>query len=101
MCFTQQFGCMWFWKNYKQISKGPKVCFYFVCVCVCVKVSLAVADILVGLVAIPCAVLTNLGEPRHNLPLCLVLLSFLLVLTQVGLLGGLGFFSSLVIFSSH
>ncbi|TMS11706.1 Adenosine receptor A2b [Larimichthys crocea] len=49
-------------------------------------VSLAVADILVGLVAIPCAVLTNLGEPRHNLPLCLVLLSFLLVLTQSSIL---------------
>lgn len=55
-----------------------------VCVCVCVKVSLAVADILVGLLAIPCAVLTDLGQPRHNLPLCLVLLSILMVLTQVG-----------------
>ncbi|XP_035482154.1 adenosine receptor A2a-like [Scophthalmus maximus] len=49
-------------------------------------VSLAVADILVGLVAIPCAVLTDLGEPRHNLPLCLVLLSILIVLTQSSIL---------------
>ncbi|XP_019960033.1 adenosine receptor A1-like [Paralichthys olivaceus] len=49
-------------------------------------VSLAVADILVGLVAIPCAVLTDLGEPHHNMPLCLVLLSILMVLTQSSIL---------------
>ncbi|XP_076579112.1 adenosine receptor A1-like [Chaetodon auriga] len=49
-------------------------------------VSLAVADILVGLVAIPCAVLTDLGQPRHNLPLCLVMLSILIVLTQSSIL---------------
>ncbi|KAM9836008.1 adenosine receptor A1-like [Aulostomus maculatus] len=49
-------------------------------------VSLAVADILVGLVAIPCAVLTDLGRPHHDLPLCLVLLSILLVLTQSSIL---------------
>ncbi|KAM9334136.1 adenosine receptor A1-like [Symphorus nematophorus] len=49
-------------------------------------VSLAVADILVGLVAIPCAVLTDLGQPRHNMPLCLVLLSILMVLTQSSIL---------------
>ena len=48
-----------------------------------VQVSLSVADILVGLVAIPCAVLTDLGRPRNDLPLCLVLLSVLMVLTQV------------------
>ncbi|XP_054480099.1 adenosine receptor A1-like [Anoplopoma fimbria] len=49
-------------------------------------VSLAVADILVGLVAIPCAVLTDLGRPHHNLPLCLVLISILMVLTQSSIL---------------
>ncbi|XP_068575391.1 adenosine receptor A1-like [Cebidichthys violaceus] len=49
-------------------------------------VSLAVADILVGLVAIPCAVLTDLGRPHHDLPLCLVLLSVLMVLTQSSIL---------------
>nr|XP_046237971.1 adenosine receptor A2a-like [Scatophagus argus]XP_046237972.1 adenosine receptor A2a-like [Scatophagus argus] len=49
-------------------------------------VSLAVADILVGLVAIPCAVLTNLGQPHHDLPLCLVLLSILIILTQSSIL---------------
>ncbi|XP_062236423.1 adenosine receptor A1-like [Platichthys flesus] len=49
-------------------------------------VSLAVSDILVGLVAIPCAVLTDLGRPRHNLPLCLVLVSVLMVLTQSSIL---------------
>lgn len=41
------------------------------------------ADILVGLVAIPCAVLTDLGRPHHNMPLCLMMLSILMVLTQV------------------
>ncbi|KAK2856730.1 hypothetical protein Q5P01_005465 [Channa striata] len=49
-------------------------------------VSLAVADILVGLLAIPCAALTDLGQPRHDLPLCLVLLSILMVLTQSSIL---------------
>ncbi|KAK5847634.1 hypothetical protein PBY51_016745 [Eleginops maclovinus] len=49
-------------------------------------VSLAVADTLVGLVAIPCALLTDLGQPHHNLPLCLVMLSSLMVLTQSSIL---------------
>ncbi|XP_076017967.1 adenosine receptor A1-like [Genypterus blacodes] len=49
-------------------------------------VSLAVADILVGLVAVPCAVLTDLGRPRYNLPLCLILLSILMALTQSSIL---------------
>ncbi|KAM3584900.1 uncharacterized protein V6R79_002071 [Siganus canaliculatus] len=49
-------------------------------------VSLAVADILVGLVAIPCAVLTDLGLPHHNLPLCLLLVCMMIVLTQSSIL---------------
>ncbi|KAM6892968.1 adenosine receptor A1-like [Lycodopsis pacificus] len=49
-------------------------------------VSLSVADILVGLVAISCSVLTDLGRPHHDLPLCLVLLSILMVLTQSSIL---------------
>ncbi|KAM3857123.1 adenosine receptor A1-like [Diretmus argenteus] len=49
-------------------------------------VSLAVADILVGLLAIPCAVLTDLGRPHHDMPLCLLLLSILMVLMQSSIL---------------
>ncbi|XP_067117061.1 adenosine receptor A2a-like [Osmerus mordax] len=49
-------------------------------------VSLAVADLFVGLLAIPCAVLTGLGIPHHNLPVCLLLLSVLIVLTQSSVL---------------
>uniref|UniRef100_A0A673ZJX5 G-protein coupled receptors family 1 profile domain-containing protein n=1 Tax=Salmo trutta TaxID=8032 RepID=A0A673ZJX5_SALTR len=49
-------------------------------------VSLAMADIFVGVLAIPCAVLTDLGLPHHNLPLCLLLLSVLIVLTESSIL---------------
>ncbi|XP_048063543.1 adenosine receptor A2b-like isoform X2 [Megalobrama amblycephala] len=45
-------------------------------------VSLAVADICVGSLAIPCAVMADLGIPRHNLYLCLLMLSVLIMLTQ-------------------
>uniref|UniRef100_A0A3Q3IY33 G-protein coupled receptors family 1 profile domain-containing protein n=1 Tax=Monopterus albus TaxID=43700 RepID=A0A3Q3IY33_MONAL len=45
-------------------------------------VSLAVADICVGAIAIPCAILTDIGLPRHNLYLCLLMLSVLIMLTQ-------------------
>ncbi|XP_077105045.1 adenosine receptor A2a [Amia ocellicauda] len=45
-------------------------------------VSLAVADICVGALAIPCAILTDTGIPRHNLYLCLLMLSVLIMLTQ-------------------
>ncbi|XP_076023205.1 adenosine A2c receptor [Genypterus blacodes] len=44
-------------------------------------VSLAVADIAVGTVGIPCAILTDVGLPRHNLYLCLLMLSVLILLT--------------------
>ncbi|KAG9330478.1 hypothetical protein JZ751_004807 [Albula glossodonta] len=45
-------------------------------------VSLAVADICVGGLAIPCAIMTDMGIPRHNLYLCLLMLSVLIMLTQ-------------------
>uniref|UniRef100_UPI0037E8639C adenosine A2c receptor n=1 Tax=Semicossyphus pulcher TaxID=241346 RepID=UPI0037E8639C len=45
-------------------------------------VSLAVADICVGAIAIPCAILTDVGLPRHNLYLCLLMLSVLIMFTQ-------------------
>uniref|UniRef100_A0A3Q2EHG2 Adenosine receptor B1a n=1 Tax=Cyprinodon variegatus TaxID=28743 RepID=A0A3Q2EHG2_CYPVA len=45
-------------------------------------VSLAVADICVGMIAIPCAVLTGAGLPRYNLYLCLLMLSVLIMFTQ-------------------
>ncbi|KAM7367909.1 hypothetical protein PAMP_014175 [Pampus punctatissimus] len=45
-------------------------------------VSLAVADICVGIIAIPCAILTDIGLPHHNLYLCLFMLSGILTFTQ-------------------
>ncbi|XP_062293685.1 adenosine receptor A1-like [Scomber scombrus] len=45
-------------------------------------VSLAVADICVGTIAIPCAILTDIGLPRQNLYLCLLMLSVLIMFTQ-------------------
>ncbi|XP_075209673.1 adenosine receptor A1 [Chanos chanos] len=45
-------------------------------------VSLAVADICVGALAIPCAIMTDLGIPRHNFYLCVLMLSVLIMLTQ-------------------
>lgn len=45
-------------------------------------VSLAVADVCVGALAIPCAIMTDLGIPRHNLYLCVFMLSVLIMLTQ-------------------
>ncbi|XP_036003313.1 adenosine receptor A1-like [Fundulus heteroclitus] len=45
-------------------------------------VSLAVADVCVGAIAIPCAILTDAGLPRHNLYLCVLMLSVLIMFTQ-------------------
>nr|UXN85838.1 A0 adenosine receptor [Squalus acanthias] len=50
-------------------------------------VSLAVADILVGAVAIPCALLSSLGLPRCSYYLCVLMLCTLLVLTQASIFG--------------
>jgi len=48
-------------------------------------VSLAVADLLVGLVGIPCAVLSSVGLPRH-LHLCMFSVSLIIVLCTVSIL---------------
>ncbi|KAJ8270513.1 hypothetical protein GJAV_G00115790 [Gymnothorax javanicus] len=45
-------------------------------------VSLALADACVGGVAIPCAILTDMGIPRNNLYPCLLMLSVLIMLTE-------------------
>eukprot|EP00061_Rhincodon_typus_P006054 g26279.t1 len=50
-------------------------------------VSLAVADILVGAVAIPCALLTDIGLPWCSYYLCVLMLCTLLVLTQASIFG--------------
>nr|XP_056701777.1 adenosine receptor A1-like [Euleptes europaea] len=50
-------------------------------------VSLAVADILVGAVAIPCAQFTDMGLPRYRPRLCLLMLCTLLVFTQASVFG--------------
>ncbi|XP_050523019.1 adenosine receptor A2b-like [Daktulosphaira vitifoliae] len=48
-------------------------------------ISLAVADLLVGLVGIPCAVLASMGLPRH-LHLCLFSVSLIIVLCTISIL---------------
>ncbi|KAJ6663565.1 hypothetical protein lerEdw1_009644 [Lerista edwardsae] len=50
-------------------------------------VSLAVADILVGAVAIPCAQFADVGLPHYKPQLCLSMLCLLLVLTQASVFG--------------
>lgn len=47
-------------------------------------VSLAVADLLVGLVGIPCALLASVGLPRH-LYACLLTISLLVVLCTISI----------------
>jgi len=41
--------------------------------------SLAVADVIVGLLAIPFAILTKLGLPRSSPSLCMVMLTFIII----------------------
>uniref|UniRef100_K7GC66 G-protein coupled receptors family 1 profile domain-containing protein n=1 Tax=Pelodiscus sinensis TaxID=13735 RepID=K7GC66_PELSI len=50
-------------------------------------VSLAVADVLVGAVAIPCAQLADAGLPQGQPTLCLLMLCTLLVFTQASVFG--------------
>ncbi|KAM9466938.1 adenosine receptor A2a-like [Clarias gariepinus] len=46
-------------------------------------VSLAAADFFVGTLAIPCAIMADLGLPHHNLYLCTVIVYMLMTLTQI------------------
>ncbi|XP_055519529.1 adenosine receptor A1-like [Leucoraja erinacea] len=50
-------------------------------------VSLAVADMLVGAIAIPCALLSDLGLPVCRYYLCVLMLCSMLVLTQASIFG--------------
>lgn len=45
-------------------------------------VSLAAADFFVGTLAIPCAIMTDLGLPHNNLYLCITIVYMLITLTQ-------------------
>ncbi|XKL63363.1 hypothetical protein PGB90_005727 [Kerria lacca] len=47
-------------------------------------VSLAVADLLVGLIGIPCAILSSVGLPKH-LETCLLSVSLLVVLCTISI----------------
>lgn len=49
-------------------------------------ISLSVADLLVGAIGIPSAILTRLGMPRDSLRLCLTMLSLLVVLCTISIL---------------
>ena len=49
-------------------------------------ISLAVADMLVGLIGIPSAILTRMGIPEDSLYLCLTMLSLLVVLCTISIL---------------
>ncbi|XP_051790263.1 adenosine receptor A2b-like [Erpetoichthys calabaricus] len=50
-------------------------------------VSLAVADILVGVVVVPSAILSDLGIPLRTSPICVPMTCSLLVLTQASIFG--------------
>ena len=47
--------------------------------------SLALADILVGMTAIPFGILTKLGLPYNNSKLCIIMLSFIMISTQISI----------------
>ena len=47
--------------------------------------SLAFADIFVGLTAIPFCILTKLGLPTNDTPLCIAMLSYIVISTQISI----------------
>jgi len=49
-------------------------------------ISLAIADLLVGLIGIPSAILTRIGIPRDSFNVCLGMLSLLVVLCTISIL---------------
>ena len=49
-------------------------------------ISIAVADLLVGAIGIPSAILTRIGIPRNSIRLCITMLSLLVVLCTISIL---------------
>ena len=49
-------------------------------------ISLSTADLLVGAIGIPSAILTRLGLPRDSIHLCITMLSLLVVLCTISIL---------------
>lgn len=49
-------------------------------------ISLAIADLFVGLIGIPSAILTRMGIPQNSVYLCLTMLSLLVVLCTISIL---------------
>ena len=48
--------------------------------------SLSIADLLVGAIGIPSAILTRIGLPRKSIHLCLTMLSLLMMLCTISIL---------------
>jgi len=49
-------------------------------------ISLAIADLFVGLIGIPSAILTRMGIPRYSFQMCLTMLTLLVVLCTISIL---------------
>lgn len=49
-------------------------------------ISLSFADLLVGAIGIPSAILTKIGLPRSSMQLCLIMLSLLIILCTISIL---------------
>lgn len=69
--FGNMLVCVAIWRN----KKLQTITNYFL-------MSLAVADFLVGALAIPCALIIDLGISYHNYSLCIFVLSMLIIISQ-------------------